>query len=193
MRVGTQDCSDPLSLDSTQNCINMPLAVNVRRIPNALAASGWSGVNYRNIFARADQPCLRACICVRRRIGSKNAADQRFMLFGFACANAVGPTHETDMAHWGKKKRGRFKKTAPAEQIEKGSLCSVQFTLLIGLVRLAFQFADLLLELFDDFLADFFRDILVLVDIAARFAQTLDGFDAGDLGLPLSTHNETNA
>lgn len=193
MRVGTQDRSDPLSVDSPQNCINMSLAVNIRRITNAFAASSWSGVNDRNVFARADQPCLRARVSVRRGIGGKNTADQRFMLFGFACANAVGPTHETDMAHWGKKKRGRFKKTAPAEQIEKGSLCSVQFTLLIGLVRLAFQFADLLLELFDDFLADFFRDILILVDIAARFAQTLDGFDAGDLGLPLAAHNETNA
>lgn len=113
MRVGAQDCSDPLSLDCTQNCFNMPLAVNVRRITNALAASGWSGVNYRNIFARADQPCLRARICVRRRIGSKNAADQRFMLFGFACANAVGPTHETDMAHCGKKKRGAVQENRP--------------------------------------------------------------------------------
>jgi len=91
-----------------------------------------------------------------------------------------------------KRKRGRFNKTAPAEQNEKGSLCSVQFTLLIGLVRLAFQFADLLLELFDDFLADFFRDILILVDIATRFAQTFDGFDAGDLRLPLAAHDEAD-
>lgn len=193
MRMGAQDRGDPPSVDGAQYRVDMSFAVNIRRIANALSAPCRPGIDNSDIIACPDQPCLRARVSVWRRIGGKNAANQWFVLFGFACANAVGPTHKPDMAHWGKKKRGRFKKTAPAEQIEKGSLCSVQYTLLIGLVRLAFQFADLLLELFDDFLADFVRDILVLVDIAARFAQTLDGFDAGDLGLPLAAHNETNA
>lgn len=187
--VGAQDRSDTLSSDSAQYRLDMPLAVYIRRIANALSASGRTGVDNCHIFACPDQPCLRAGVGVWRRIRGKNAADQWFVLFGFACANAVGPTHETDMAHWGKKKRGRFKKTAPTEQNEKGSLCSDQFTLLVRFVGLAFQFADLLLELFNDFLADRVGNILVLVDIAARFAQPLDGFDTGNLGLPLAAHH----
>lgn len=113
MRMRAQDRGDPPSVDRAQYRVDMPFAVNIRRITNALSASAWPGIDNRNIVTFTHQPCLRAGVSVRRRIGGENAADQWFVLFGFACANAVGPTHETDMAHRGKKKKGAVQENRP--------------------------------------------------------------------------------
>ncbi len=113
MRMRAQDRGDPPSVDRAQYRVDMPFAVNIRRITNALSASAWPGINNGDIFTCPHQPCLRAGVSVRRRIGGENAADQWFVLFGFACANAVGPTHEPDMAHRGKKKKGAAQENRP--------------------------------------------------------------------------------
>ena len=84
----------------------MPLAAYVGGITNALTAANWTRINYGNIFAIPDNPCLRPRIGIRRGIGRKHPTHERFMLFGFACFDGVWPFHYGNMAHEGQKRKG---------------------------------------------------------------------------------------
>jgi hypothetical protein len=121
MGVRAQYRRNRLAADGAQNRLDMSFTMNVCRVTYALPATGGTGVNNRNIFARAHQPGLRACISVRRRVRGQDPTDQQFVLLSFACLDGVGPIHHRVMAHCRQKKKGRFAKTALTGLFEKGS------------------------------------------------------------------------
>jgi hypothetical protein len=91
----------------------MPLAPYVGGITNALTAANWTRVNYGNIFAIPDKPCLRSRVGIRRGIGRKHPTHERLMLFGLACFDGVWPIHYGNMAHEGQKRKGAMLKSLP--------------------------------------------------------------------------------
>ena len=114
MRVRAHDGGDTLTGNSTQDRLDMPLAIDISRIADAHPGTDGARIYHRDIGPCANQPGLRACIGVRRGIGRKHAAHKWFVLLGFASFYAIGPVaHEMAMAQCAAKKKGRFAKTAP--------------------------------------------------------------------------------
>lgn len=91
MRVGAKNRGNFCIADGAHDCLDMAFAIHVLRIADAEAASGWARINNSNFTSGTNQPGLGAGEGIGRWIGCKHTANQRFVLFGFACVNAVGP------------------------------------------------------------------------------------------------------
>ena len=148
----------------------MALAMNVCRVTHALPAPDRAGVDNGNVCPIADNPRLRARIGIRRSIGCQNAPHERLMLLNLACCDGVGPFHSGDMAHNEQKKKGRPVKTAPAEpKRDAGGPAIV--SLLVDIVRLRFELADLVIKLFHHIFAHSFGHVCFRRDVTACRAQ----------------------
>jgi len=91
MRMGAQDRGNFCIAHGAHDCLDMAFAIHVLRIADAEAASGWTRIDDCNFTSSTNQPGLGTCEGIGRWIGCKHAANQRFVLFGFACLDAVGP------------------------------------------------------------------------------------------------------
>ena len=104
--VGAQDRGDLGIADSAQDRLDMTFSVDIGRVADALAAARRAGVDDGDVAARTNQPGLRSSKGIRRRIRCEHTADQRLMLFGFACVDSVGPVHANHVACSDLKKQG---------------------------------------------------------------------------------------
>ena len=141
--VGADDGGDPGIADGAQYRLNMAFSVNIRRVADAHPAARWAGIDHRNVIPCPHQPSLRAGKSVRRRIGRKHAANQRFMLLNFACFNTIGPFYIVHSPYLAVCRRDKKRQLSAVRQSAQNIRCRLsndhmRFSFLIEYIRQQF-------------------------------------------------------